>query len=76
LRLEESRLKRTALTGFAGLGGWLIKGKAKMETNDQITMEMNREQKGLMENVSMESFTRKTLFETIYDLVERLSIKQ
>jgi len=41
---SDPRLKATALTGFAGLDGWLIKGKANMAAINQIMTEMDREQ--------------------------------
>jgi CheY-like chemotaxis protein len=44
---SDPRLTATALTGFAGLDGWLIKGKANMEAINNIMTEMDREQNGL-----------------------------
>jgi CheY-like chemotaxis protein len=73
---SDPRLKATALTGFAGLDGWLIKGKANMDAINGIMTEMDREQKELLEMVATESLTKKRLLVTICDSVKQLSIKE
>ena len=73
---SDPRLKATALTGFAGLDGWLIKGKASMDAINQIMTEMDREQKELLETVDIDPSRRKRSFDTICDPIERLSIKK
>jgi CheY-like chemotaxis protein len=73
---SDPRLKATALTGFAGLDGWLIKGKANMDAINQIMTEMDREQNELIESVDIESSTRKRSFDMICDPVQKLSIKK
>jgi CheY-like chemotaxis protein len=72
---SDPRLKATALTGFAGLDGWLIKGKANMDAINQIMTEMDQEQNE-MENVATNSFTKKRCFNTICDPIKKLSIKE
>lgn len=72
---SDPRLKVTALTGLAGLDGWLIKGKANMDAINKVMTEMDREQKELVENAAPESFTKEKHCNSICVPVERLSIK-
>jgi len=73
---SDPRLKATALTGFAGLDGWLIKGKANMDAINQIMTEMDREQRDLLEIVDIDPSGRKRSFDMICDPVQKLSIKK
>lgn len=59
---SDPRLKTTALTGFAGLDGWLIKGKANMDAINQIMTEIDQEHKELSKSGAMMSFTEKGTF--------------
>ena len=72
---SDPRLKATALTGFAGLDGWLIKGKANMDAINQIMTEMDQEQKELFEIFAAKSLTKKRhSSDAICDPVRKLSI--
>lgn len=72
---SDPRLTATALTGFAGLDGWLIKGKANMDAINQIMTDMDREQKELFEIFAAKSLPKKRhSSDAICDPVRKLSI--